>query len=182
MPSIAQQDYIVIKISQKRYFQYDAEAMAKIAGAISRNTLFDCLIENIDDAQVPYYFKPVGYMPKDKTLYYYDAANADMEGMDIPYSESQYQGLAAIQHAIDEKYGLMQNLPSLESDGEDYSLNVATTQGNIYVCVNGKKIITTVVEGKIKALSLSETGPAADERFVNITWEDAQKLIGLTLV
>lgn len=183
MPSIAQQDYIVIKTSQKRYFQDDAEAMSKIAGAISRNTLFDCLIENIDDAAVTYYFRPVGYMPEDKIFYYYDAANGGMKGMDIPYSESQYQGLAAIQHAIDEKYGLMQNLPSLKYDGEDNSLNVAVSaQLNVYVCVDGKKIITTVVEDKIKALTLSETGPGEDTPFVNITWEDAQKLIGVAIL
>lgn len=111
----------------------------------------------------------------------YDAGDAEFKYQTLEYTVAQYQGLAAIQHAIDEKYRLMLNLPPLEFDGEDNSLNVASSQANIYVCVDGKKIITTIVEDKIKALTLSETGPAADERFVNITWEDAQKLIGLPI-
>lgn len=176
MPSIAQQDYIVIKTSQKRYFQDDAEAMSKIAGAISRNTLFDCLIENIDDAQVPYYFKPVGYMPKDKIFYYYDAANGDMEGMDIPYSESQYQGLAAVQQALDAKYGRQDGIPTLTLSGAYLQED---SEGR-YICVDNKYLIVTGDE-TVTALTIAETGPGEGDGFVNITWEDAQKLIGLPL-
>lgn len=183
MPSIAQQDYIVIKPENSgRSFFKDADSLAKIAGAIERNTIFDCLLWQFDDPNaVLSRIITAELGPISKYIVYYDLLSSVISKIKIPYTETQYRGLAAVQQAIDEKYGLMQNLPSLESDGEDYSLNVAATQANVYVCVDGKKIITTVVGGKIKALSLSETGPAADERFVNITWEDAQKLIGLPI-
>lgn len=178
MPSIAQQDYIVIKTSQKRYFYQDAEAMSKIVGAVSRNTLFDCLIENIDDSADTYYFRPVGYMPKDKTLYYYDATDGEMDGVRIPHSESQYQGLAAVQQALDAKYGFQVSIPELTSSGDTSYLQEGS-EGR-YICVDNKYLIITGDE-TVTALTIAETGPGEGDGFVNITWEDAQKLIGLPL-
>lgn len=184
--STPQQDYIVIKPENRnRSFELDADCLAKIAGALEKNTIFDCLLWQFDDPDsvlTRIIARELG-SPTARSIVYYDIIRGQIFLLEIPYTETQYQGLAAIQHAIDEKYGLMQNLPSLEYDGEDNSLNVAVSaQLNVYVCVDGKKIITTVVEGKIKALTLSETGPGEGDDFVNITWEDTQKLIGVAIL
>ncbi len=178
MPSIAQQDYKIIAPKQDRSFAKDAAALGELKKAILNGIGFDCIIKDTVEDEGDFN-RVLGLYPDNADVW--SKGNGQVLSIKMPYTVPQYQGLAAIQHAIDEKYGLMQNLPSLEYDGEDNSIYVPTTQVDIDVCVDGKKIITTVVENMIKALTLSETGPAADVRFVNITWEDAQKLIGLPI-
>ena len=182
MPQIAQQDYKIIAPKDGRSFIKDAAALAELKKAVLNGIAFDRLIKNYmaDEDTLD---RVLGVYRDGSSVSSYDIGDGETADISLPYTVAQYQGLAAIQQAIDEKYGLMQNLPSLEYDGEDNSLNVAVSaQLNVYVCVDGKKIITTVEGDKIKALTLSETGPGEDTPFVNITWEDAQRLIGVAIL
>ena len=181
MPSIAQQDYIVIKPENSgRSFFHDADSLAKIAGAIERNTIFDCLLWQFDDPDtvlsriITAELGPIG-----KYIVYYDLLSSVISELEIPYTETQYQGLAAVQQATDELFGLQYEIPQL-LDSDTY-LRAAAPDGGAFVCVDGKYLIVEKSNSKITSLTIAEIGPGEGDDFVNITWEDAQKLIGLPI-
>ena len=176
MPSIAQQDYIVIKTSAiSRPFENDAAALSQIAGCISRGTIYDCLLQNYDGNE-EYFTRIIGFAPARKLILYYDWSADGVSALTTYYTETQYQGLAAVQQAEDEKMGEAVSLPSLGTVG---SYLIEDNEG-FSICADGKYLIPAVSGGKLASLTIAETGP--EEGFMNITWEDAQKLIGVAIL
>ena len=191
MPSIAQQDYIVIKPKQERATKDDAAAMAQLAGIKERDGqlgFFDVLInkpivsEGVTIEQYSRVIATYGDKPRTRpiSLTVYEGTNDEIVNLAVDYSQKQYQGLAAVQEAIDEKYGGMNILPVLLTQQVTNYLQEEDMGG--YICVDNKYLIATVDgEDKLISLTMADTGPIEPDAFVNITWEDAQKLIGLPI-
>lgn len=176
MPSIAQQDYIVIKTSASpRPFTIDAAALSQIAGCMSRGNIYDCLLQNYDGND-EYFARIIAFAPSSKTIFYYEWNSGEMDSIEVDYTVTQYQGLAAVQEAEDEIEGeVMLALPALGTADS----HLIEEENDYPICVDGKFLIPAVSGGKLASLTIAETGPG--EGFINITWEDAQKLIGLPL-
>ena len=179
MPSIAQQDYIVIKTSASpRPFTIDAAALSQIAGCMSRGNIYDCLLQNYDGNN-EYFARIIAFAPSSKAIFYYEWNAGEVDSIEVSYTATQYQGLAAVQQAIDEQEGMMDRLPVLTADGNHY---LAEDDFGGYICVDNKFLLASPINMKIASLTMADTGPGEGDDFVNITWEDAQKLIGLPLV
>lgn len=174
MPQIAQQDYKVIAPKEGRAFGADAAALAELKKSILNGIGFDCLIKDTvsGDGDIN---RVLGFYLNGSAVSLYSLADGEITTYDLVYTVPQYQGLAAVQNAMDDK-GLQNFLPAFER--VDTHLQ-ASASDDMSVCVDGKYLTVTGSE-TIETLSIAETGPT--ENFVNITWEDAQKLIGLPLV
>lgn len=176
MPSIAQQDYKVIAPKPGRDCSTDAAALGELKKAVLNGIGFDCLLKDIaaDEGTLG---RILGFHEDSFSVDVWDAANSQSVNIELPCTVTQYQGLAAVQQAVDEKYGLMGSLPLLTTVSHNY-LSEDDLGGHI--CVDNKYLIITVGEGgKLTSLTMADTGPSQSDTFVNITWEDAQKLIGL---
>lgn len=175
MPQIAQQDYKVIAPKPGRAFFNDAAALGELKKAVLNGIGFDCLIKDTiqGDGDIN---RVLGFYPEGTAVSYYSLAEGEVIKTITPdYTPTQYQGLAAVQEAIDEMDGVMTELPTLENGGS----RLAEGTNAYWICVDGKYLTPTASGGKLTALAIAETGPT--EGFVNITWEDAQKLIGLPI-
>ena len=166
MPSIAQQDYLR---PQGKYL-YDCHLLAALAHDLEQGTIFDSIIGfiNSDDEQV--YVRPIAITDTEaKSIWYWDSFAPSVSSFDIDYTQTQYEGLAAIQDA-DNDYT---SLPELETDSDGYLY--ATVGNDTLVTVGGKKLAVTVSDDDtIAALAISNEEYSGFE----ITWEDAQNLIG----
>lgn len=176
MPSIAQQDYIVIKTSASlRPFTIDAAALSQIAGCISRGNIYDCLLQNYDGND-EYFTRIIAFAPSSKTIFFYQWTSGEVDNAEVSYTVTQYQGLAAVQEAEDEILGeVMLALPALKTADS----HLIEKENGYPICADSKFLIPAVSDGKLASLTIAETGPV--NGFVNITWEDAQKLIGLPI-
>ena len=175
MPSIAQQDYL----RPQGKSLSDCHLLAALAHNVQQGTIFDTIVSYInvdfepDNAKViaaNYFQPPFAY------LHIYDAANSTMETISITYTQTQYEGLAAIQDA-EEDWSVIAKL----ADGYNGVDGLYDVKGGGWICVGGKKILPTVTNGKIVELSLSNETPPVEDSFYNLSWEDAQKLIGLPI-
>lgn len=176
MPQIAQQDYKVISHDIHRPFANDAAALGELKKAILNGIGFDCLIDGSIAGENDIN-RVLGFYPDGSGVSYYSAANGETVDIALPNTVTQYQGLAAVQNAIDEKVEPMVEIPQL-SYKDEYLME----SGGDFICVDGKYLIITTDSGNIlKTLIIAETGPTPGIGFVNITWEDAQKLIGLPI-
>jgi len=174
MPQIAQQDYKVIAPKEGRTFHADAAALGELKKAILNGIGFDCLIKDtiVDDGDIN---RVLGFYPDGSAASYYRLAYGEIKTTDLYYTVGQYQGLAAVQNAVDEASSLMDVLPDFTKN----SGHLLVDDPAYLVCVDGK-FLTVTGDETIESLTIAETGPTAG--FVNITWEDAQKLIGLPLI
>lgn len=175
MPQIAQQDYKVIAPKEGRSFNADSAALAELKKSILNGIGFDCLIKDTiaDDGDIN---RVLGFYPDGSAASYYSLAEGEViKTIVLDYTVTQYQGLAAVQNAMDD-IGLQASLPTFEK--EDSHL-LASADDDVRVCVDGK-YLTVIGDETIEALTIAETGPTGN--FINISWEDAQKLIGLPLV
>lgn len=166
-------NYTVIAPKEGRSFSTDAAALAELKKSILNGIGFDCLIKDILNNEGTL-DRVLGLYEDGSLIFAFNAGDGEIYHIEIPYTVTQYQGLAAVQEAMDEEYGLMDSLPQLRNSGH---LGIDGTV--IPICVDDKYLTVTGSE-TIEALTIAETGPT--ENFVNITWEDAQKLIGLPLV
>ena len=166
MPQVAQQDYNVVKCKSDK----DAAAYARLVRATELNTILDTLIDRT--AEQNGISKVLAWNPQTNAVGYIDGDDMEITYYSLPYTATQYEGLAAIQDAIDD----YSDIPQFEED-EGGFLN-ETALGAGVVGVDGKKLSVTVSDDdKIAALSISDE-EGAD---VDISWEDAQKLIGLPI-
>lgn len=177
MPQIAQQDYKVIAPKYGRGFLNDAAALGELKRSILNGIGFDCLIKDTiaGDGDVN---RVLGFYPIGTFVSIYSHSNEIFESIELPYTVEQYEGLSVVQLAVDEQRGGVQDhLPVLE----DSEILLEANSG-YPICVDGKYLtVTASSDSKIEALAIAENGPS-DDAFINITWEDAQKLIGLPLV
>ena len=189
MPSIAQQDYIVIKPKQGRAAQNDAAALSQLAGIKERNGglgFFDVLIADPINSEMPeeaQFSRVVATYGGESrasgiVLTVYDGTNDEFLNIQVRYFQAQYQGLAAVQQAMDELFGLQNSVPTLEVNDAHI---LASANDDAFVCIDGKYLLPEKAGGKLASITIAETGPGEDTPFVNITWEDAQKLIGLPI-
>lgn len=173
MPSIAQQDYL--RPSGKSV--YDCHLFAALAHNIQQGTVFDTVFEMINGDGDTEIDRVLSYTPytTEKNIYYCDTVDVGIKSFTLEHTQTQYEGLAAIQDAAE----YYDNIPALEvKNGFIYDDNVA--EG--YICVEGKKLAVTVADDStIAALAISDESPTEAQNFVNISWEDAQKLIGLPI-
>lgn len=178
MPQIGQQEYKVIAPKEGRAFNNDAAALGELKKSILNGIGFDCLIKDTlsDDGDIN---RVLGFYPDGSPVAYYSIADNGIKILEISFSVTQYQGLAAVQEQMDEAIGLQSVMPDFETT--NLHLLATGQSDSLFVCVDGKYLTVTGSE-TIEALTIAETGPAGSDDFINITWEDAQKLIGLPLV
>lgn len=175
MPQIAQQDYKVIAPKPGRDFKKDAAALGELKRSILNGIGFDCLIKDTLALEGDF-SRVLGLYPDGSVVAVYSIPEHQNKEYEMPYTVEQYEGLSSVQNAID-VYGLARVLPLLTKGQDNVHLN--EDDSGYFICVDGKYLIVTG-ESNIEALAIAENGPS--EYFVNITWEDAQKLIGLPLV
>lgn len=179
MPQIAQQDYLYIKPEIAVVVGDDAAALGQLKRAMDNGTISDCLV------CVPAYLaggvteqnlsKVLSYSPESGRILCLDSLN-QQRIIYVVYSQQQYEGLAAIQKGENEKGYEVPALPSLISVNE----YLQDDETSAYICVEGKYLIGyTDDNDNLEKIVKSDVD--AEGRFVNITWEDAQKLIGLPI-
>lgn len=176
MPQIAQQDYKVIAPKEGRSFNTDAAALAELKKSILNGIGFDCLLKNTlsDEGTLD---RVIGLYQDGSEIYAFDTGDGEIYHIIAPYTVTQYQGLAAVQEAEDETIELQTQLPVLTRNWDN--IHLSDDNNAAFICVGGKYLTVTGSE-TIEALTIAETGPTGN--FFNITWEDAQKLIGLPLI
>lgn len=178
MPQVAQQDYIKIAPKIGRALTDDAAALAQLAGHLKRGTLLDVLLsdypENGSLTRVAF------FVTDTRQIGFIDSDDFSVSGIAVDFSEKQYEGLSAIQLAEDEREGAtIPSFPSLTVDENDFLMD---DEQGVLICVDDYKLIATDNEGNLASLSISQDKVDPDnDDFVNITWEDAQKLIGLPI-
>lgn len=180
MPQVAQQDYMKIAPKLGRGIQEDAAAKARIKQLLQRGTILDAVIttafeENTEDSGEN--GRVLGFF-KDQNVYVYDGFNEEIMTINTPYSERQYEGLSAVQSAIDSSFGVGAFMPILDKVNQQ----LVEHDDIIFICVDGYKLDINENDGILQRLSLSQDKPNPEtEDFINISWEDAQKLIGLPI-
>lgn len=166
MPQIAQQDYL--RPSGKSI--KDCHLLAAFAHSIAHGTIFDVIFSYEGD----YGLVENRIINKDRhnNLFFMDTDDRSHKTIYVIYTQTQYEGLAAIQDA-DNSYT---SVPVLETDSDGYLF--AIVDNDKLVTVGGKKLAVTVSDDDtIAALAISNDEYSGFE----ITWEDAQKLIGLPI-
>lgn len=175
MPSIAQQDYIIIAPKEGRALADDAAAMGQLKKAVLNGTSFDCLLK--DPITVETGLTRVVYTDE-AGVAFIDPSNDSVNNILPEYTPDQYSGLAAVQEEVDRIEGnISTSIPVLTMGNDD---TLKDDNSGYSICVDGKYLDVTGEE-TVTALAISDEGPAEGETFINITWDDAQKLIGLPL-
>lgn len=178
MPQVAQQDYIKVVPKEGRNITADAAAMAQIVGLMNRGTIMDA--EMIVSWFGTGYYKAKCIAYGKNEIAYFDSPDlGEVRLVDVDFTEKQYEGLSAIQLAEDAFFGETQGaMPELGLADDEY---LSDAYSGTLICVDDYKLIATINSGNLAALSISDQKPAPGGDFVNITWEDAQKLIGLPI-
>lgn len=182
MPQVAQQDYLRIAPKLGRGIVSDAAGLARIKQLMQRGTIFDAQIiaffegESEDSGNIGRVLSC--YI--DTNLNVYDGYNNKILSLYLPYTVEQYEGLSAVQLAEDDYFGeVVTVLPRLSISNTFLS----ETEQAALICVDDCKLIPTASGGNLTALSISQDKVDPDnDDFVNITWEDAKKLIGLPII
>ena len=170
MPQIAIQDYNVVAPQYAENVERDAAALGVLAGHLERGTIFDVLIENATD-------NPDGITRvaavKGKSIFIVSPMNGPIN-IDVDYTPLQYEGLAAVQVACE----LTERLPILEKISGYITESLAET----FLCVDGKLVsVTEDNDNKVASLSVSDEQPGDDDSWVNVPFDELQKLIGVDL-
>mgnify|MGYP003300459813 CR=1 FL=1 len=180
MPQIAQQDYLYIRPVNASTVSTDAAALGQLRRAVDNGTIWDCVIKNpfvFDGIAGPNWGRVIGaYTEASRRVTIWDAGNDEAGVISLLHTQLQYEGLAAIQASLKENGNPVDEIPDL---GTANGYLGELSYGN-YVAVDGHYIIPTITDNKIASLSIGEQISEGDD-FINITWEDAQKLIGLPI-
>lgn len=184
MPQAAQQDYIKIK----SFGLNDYRMTLELKKAIERGTIFDVIISIHSNR---------GYQLDVRVLSVVrnSEANTTAVGVsfdngtpliDVSYSTRQYEGLVAIQNAHKSDEGAYARPVILitrgyPGDDEPY-IYLGDSEADDYICVDDKLLICTLDgEGLISSIEVSDITEEGELGHINISWEDAQKLIGLPI-
>lgn len=182
MPQVAQQDYLRIAPKIGRGIDRDAAGLARIKQLMQRGTIFDAQITTFfeQDTEDSGDIGRVLYSFADTNLSIYDGYNGEILTLTLSHTAEQYEGLSAVQLAEDDYLGeVVTVLPKLSISNT--FLNDA--EQAVIICVDDCKLIPTASGGNLASLSISQDKVDPDnDDFVNITWEDAQKLIGLPII
>lgn len=181
MPQVAQQDYLVIKGATVT----DYRLIAKLASLIERKTLFDAVIVIEATGEHPFFAecRPLSIYggPEGNTQVdiYFDGGYSTIEVP--PFTQTQFEGLAAIQEA-ENTYGEI--VLGVDTYGSDPDIYLYEGEEGNFICSDGKllKVTLTQKEGdEYEITAIEQTTKTIDDGYVNVSFEDAQKLIGLTV-
>lgn len=171
------QDYKIIAPTPGRGFKNDAAALGELKKAVLNGTGFDCLIKetvsNDNDLN-----RVLGCFLDGRAVCFYSLSDDTKIYLELPYSLSQYQGLAAVQAEIDRVDGVYDVMPKFEA------LNGLIRDKNtgIPICTpKGYQYKVTLTDGKIATIEVSTTKIEEDDGFIAISIDDDQKLIGLPI-
>lgn len=184
MPSIAQQDYNVIRPVVGTSIESDASAIAELAGHIERGTAFDCILSgrifksDISDKLLTRIIEMDVSLNEDDTLQYANInfvrnnAGNPLKGLYINYPSSAYRVFAKIQRQSGADSFVL-------SIGEDNEL-IADATGNP-VAVNGMYILPQINDDDvIVGWNYGDAIPAGIT-FYSITEMDADALVGIAI-
>ncbi|WP_303840718.1 hypothetical protein [Selenomonas ruminantium] len=180
MPSIAQQDYIVIAPKVGGEIIVDAYALGQLAKIIEKRdmSIFDVILKNpaIFEENEPNYGRVLGVNPSNpRSLGFFDNGNNEVTFFSFPYTSTQYEGLAAVQEAGKAGGELVEHLPTLVLDGG--KLYESFTR-NAIADLEGHNISITIAAGKLATVAISEeTEPDG----IKVPFEEIKKLIGLPI-
>lgn len=180
MPSIAQQDYL--KISAKSYDDYNL--YIQLLRLLERGTIFDALIQFPQGDMAGMVTKPVALAYIDNAPWVYIPTTQNTTSpISLYYTETQYEGLAAIQKAHVGDYAREVALTTYGYPNDDEPfIYLADDEANAFICVDDKLLVcTTDGDGQIVSLEVSDIKEEGELGHINISWEDAQKLIGLPI-
>ncbi len=184
MPSIAQQDYIVIAPKVGNTITVDAYALGQLAKILEKGDtgIFDVILENpeINDlpdvirSKVLNYFYSEGGKLGDVTI----SSDSGIVTISVLYTSTQYEGLAAVQEAGEAQYpgeGITYSLPGFEVDA---GALVERVLGLSITDLEGHKISVTTTDGKLATVAVSEE---TDPDGIQVPFEEIQKLVGLPI-
>jgi hypothetical protein len=181
MPQIANQDYNIVAPQYASSIFLDAAALGQIAGHIERGTIWDIILDGSKDASEKDFSRVYG-LSKDIAwefymIFFWDCFENEAYGLEIWYTQSQYEGLAAVQEAC----GLVSHVPILvNKELSGGTLVVGERYSEKYICVDGKHLGYEEEDGTITGIIFTNV-EATPGTFVNITAEDAQKLVGVQI-
>lgn len=188
MPGIAQQDYLRLE-AKSGDGTGDYGLQLQLLNAIERKTIFDVIYriktESLDGRTLFTEMRPQASAVENRdggkvwmVLFPADITQHPLV-FRIANTAEQLSGLSAIQQAADYYDGL--DFSQAELDGVNYLVG-GKAAGSI--CVDGKMLAITLGEyngedyAPIVTIQQSEVAPPSGT-ITNISWEDAQKLIGV---
>lgn len=190
MPSIAQQDNLRLE-AKSGDGRGDYGLQLQLLNAIERKTIFDVIYrikaESLDGGTTFMEMRPQvgGVENSDGQKVYAVIFPAVLSQQPLVFritnTAEQLSGLSAIQQAADYYDGL--SFAQAELDGVNYLIE-DNAAGSI--CVDGKMLAITLGEDNgedyapIVTIQQSEVAPPSGT-ITNISWEDAQKLIGVSV-
>lgn len=172
MPQIAQQDYKILAPTPGRGALNDMAVLGELKKSLLNGTIFDCLIKDVTLVE-NYYGRVLGAYPN-SGVSIYDPGESEVRYFELPYTVTQYQGLAAIQAEADRIDGVSLDSPGLVARN---GLLEESVSGYPIGTPGGYQYKVTLVDGKIVTIEVSTSTVEGD--FIAISIEDAQKLIGL---
>lgn len=183
MPSIAQQDYIVIAPKVGNTIVVDAYALGQLVKILEKKdtSIFDVILKFLqvnDGEDDPNYEKIVGVYPMSHIIDAYDPWNRVIYSLNVPYTSTQYEGLAAVQEAGEAQkpgVGFKDGLPEFSSN-RGYLYEKST--GYFITDLEGHKISVTATDDKLATVAVSEE---TDPDGIKVPFEEIQKLIGLPI-
>ena len=187
MPQAAQQEYIRLE-AKSGDGRGDYGLQLQLINAIERKTIFDVIYaiktESLDGGTSVLEMRPQasgvrsGDGKKEYMVVFPAVASQQAIIFGITNTAEQLSGLSAIQQAADYYDSL--DFAQADLDGVNYLIE-ENAAGSI--CVEGKMLAITVGEdvdgiAPIVTIQQSEVAPPSGT-ITNISWEDAQKLIGV---
>lgn len=178
MPQIANQDYNVIRPTIADAVWDDAAALGILAGHLDRGTIFDVVLNSFTSD----YARVIGLdedLRGGASITVYNTFDGKMQSFNVVYTSVQYEGLSAIQKSLFELDPSTKNdLPALTLIDSEF---LSDAPSGSYVCIDNKYVGVNYDQNhKITDLFIYEDGPESD--YVNLSWEDAKKLIGLPIL
>lgn len=190
MPSIAQQDNLRLeaKFGDGRG---DYGLQLQLLNAIERKTIFDVIYtikqESLDGGTSFMEMRPQASAVENSDgekvygIIFPPVLSQEFLTISIKNTAEQLSGLSAIQQAAD--YYDVLDLAQVELNGVNYLISESDVGS---ICVEGKMLAITVGEddgegfAPILTIQQSEVVPPSGT-ITNISWEDAQKLIGVSV-
>lgn len=186
MPQIAQQDYLRILPAAGRSLTDDAGAMLQLFNAYLRGTAYDCdvVYAHGQDHGQEYELsgRVVGTGKRGEMAGVIIVADNRITPITFELTTQQYEGLRAVQEAHDAKYGLEETLPQIVAHTDAQGAFLYDSSGDTYICVDDYLLAVEYDDHDISAITPTTQRVPDDADFVNISYEDSQKLTGFETI
>lgn len=167
--------------------------LSQVRERINNGLLYDTIIVYFEQTQsLPpgpketVEYLPVSFNENDQEVRI--ARGYDPKAFIVPdYTETQFEGVAAIQEALESPFLVDLVTAVLDPEGSEEQEDIYLMEDNssAYICVDGYLLeigTSEIEEGEVvTSITKSNLQPVEGEDFVNITMEDAQKLIGIPI-